>query len=146
MNRQPLKILLMENDPEDGLIIQMVLKNAPVPNRLYVVKSEREALHFLFQRGKYAGGNGAPRPDFILLGINGSNIDGLDVVRRLKTNPRLKQIPVTILTRSNGQAEISKGYDLGVNCCVQKPSEFQSFVRTIRSLYRYWAVLATLPP
>lgn len=145
MNRHPLRILLVENDPEDALITQMVLKKAKVPSHLFVVRDGQEALDFLGHRGKYSRGRGAPRPELILLGIDLPKVNGIEVLRRLKSDENLRRIPVTIITRSQRDEDVAKSYDLGVNSYIQKPLGFDKFVRTIRSLYQYWTTLAKLP-
>jgi CheY-like chemotaxis protein len=145
MNQHPLRILLVEDDPEDALIIQMVLKKARVPNELFVVGDGQEALDFLYHRGRYSGNNGVPRPELILMGINLPKVNGIEVLRRLKSDQDLKKVPVTIFTRSDRDEDVNQSYQLGVNCYIRKPSGFDSFVRTIQSLYRYWTTLAKLP-
>jgi CheY-like chemotaxis protein len=145
MNNSPFKILLVEEDPEDMLIIKMVLKKAKVPNRLFVVKDGQEALDFLYHRGKFARKKEIPRPELILLGINLPKVNGLEVLRRLKSDGELRKIPVSIITRSTREDDVAKSYELGVNSYIHKPLEFNSFVRTIRALYQFWTTLAKLP-
>jgi CheY-like chemotaxis protein len=145
MNQHPLRILLVEDDPEDALIIQMVLKKAKVPNELFVVRDGQEALDFLYHRGKYSGNNGAPRPELIFMGINLPKVNGIEVLRRLKSDQNLRRVPITIFTRSDREEHVVKSYDLGVNSYIRKPSGFDSFVKTIRHLYRYWTTVAKLP-
>lgn len=145
MNNSPFKILLVEEDPEDMLIIQMVLKKAKVPNRLFVAKDGQEALDFLYHRGKFARNKEVPRPELILLGINLPKVNGLEVLRRLKSDGDLRRIPISIITRSKREEDVAKSYQLGVNSYTHKPLEFDSLVRTIRSLYQFWTTLAKLP-
>jgi two-component system response regulator len=145
MNNSPFKILLVEEDPEDMLIIQMVLKKAKVPNRLFVAKDGQEALDFLYHRGKFARNKEVPRPELILLGINLPKVNGLEVLRRLKSDGDLRRIPISIITRSKREEDVVKSYELGVNSYIHKPLEFDSFVRTIRSLYKFWTTLVKLP-
>jgi two-component system response regulator len=145
MNREPLKILLVEDNPEDVLIIQMVLKKVKIPNQLFVAKDGQEALDFLYHRGKYAVNGKAPRPGLILLGIDLPKVNGIEVLRKLKSNKKLKKIPITMMARSERAEDVAKSYHLGANSYVHKPLEFNDFVRTIRSLYRYWTALVKLP-
>ncbi len=145
MNQQSLKILLVEDDPEVGLITQMVLKKTKVPNELFVVGDGQKALDFLYHRGKYSNGRKAPQPDLILMEIDLPRISGLEVLRKLKVDKELRRIPVTIIARSGCDADIAESYALGANTYIQKPMGFDRFVRTIRSFYRYWTVLAKLP-
>lgn len=145
MNPRPLRILLVENDQEDGLITQMVLKKTKVPNELFVVRDGQEALDFLYHQGKYSGGRKAPKPELILLGIKLPKVNGMEVLRRLKSDRNLKRIPVTIITRSKRDEDVVKSYNLGANSYIHKPLAFDKFVRAIHSIYRYWTVLAKLP-
>ena len=145
MNNSPFKILLVEEDPEDMLIIQMVLKKAKVPNRLFVAKDGQEALDFLYHRGKFTRNKEVPRPELILLGIDLAKVNGLEVLRRLKSDGDLRRIPISIITRSKREEDVVKSYQLGVNSFIHKPMGFDSFVRTIRSLYQFWTTLVKLP-
>lgn len=145
MKPYPLRILLVENDQEDLLITQMVLKQVKVPNRLFVVKDGQEALDFLYQRGKYSRNGKAAPPNLILLGIDLPKVNGIEVLRRLKSDENLKKIPIIIVTRSGRQEDVRASYELGVNSYIQKPQGFDQFVRAIRFLYQYWSVLAKLP-
>ena len=145
MNNSPLKVLLVEEDPQDMLIIQMVLKKAKVPNRLFVVKDGQEALDFLYHRGKFGRKKETPRPELILLGIDLPKVNGLEVLRRLKSDGDLRRIPISIITRSKRKEDVVKSYQLGANSYIHKPMGFDRFVRTIRSLYQFWTTLAKLP-
>jgi len=145
MSRDVLNILLVEDDAEDALITKMVLQKAKVPNRLFVLKDGREALNFLYRRRRYSGDGKAPRPGLILLGLDLPTVNGMEVLRRLKSNKSLRRIPVTIIARSDRQEDVVKSYDLGANSYIHKPLDFDKFVRTIRSFYRYWTALAKLP-
>jgi len=145
MNQHPIRILLIEDDPEDILIIQMVLKKAKVPNELFVVQDGRAALDFLQHRGKYSGNNGAPRPEFILMEIDLPKLNGIELLKQLKSDKKLRSIPVTIFTHSDRDEDVVTSYQLGANSYLRKPLGFDNFVSTVRSLYRYWTALAKLP-
>ena len=130
-----LDILLVEDNPDHLELILKVLREHPVAHGVYVATDGEEALDFLYQRGQFPN---APRPGLILLDINLPKIDGLEVLRHIKTDPGRKSIPVVMLTTSASRQEMMASYDLGVNSYIVKPVDFEQFTTAITTLKLYW--------
>lgn len=145
MTREEIKILLVEDNPDDVKITQRAFKKNRLTNGLWVVRDGQEALDFLYHRGEYTDESKAPRPGLILLDINMPRMDGIEVLKRLKGDPKFKRIPVVMLTVSERDEDIIRSYDLGVNSYIVKPVEFSKFVEAIKCFYFYWTVTAELP-
>lgn len=139
------KILLVEDNPDDITITQKAMKEAKVANELYVVRDGQEALDFLQHQGTYQNPASSPKPGLILLDINLPKVNGLDVVGQIKQDPDLKRIPVVMLTVSKRDEDIVKSYENGCNSFLQKPVEFDKFVQLIKEIGLYWAVLNVGP-
>jgi CheY-like chemotaxis protein len=145
MAYKEIAILLVEDNPADVKITKRALEQSKLKNSLYVVRDGQEALDFLYHKGEYADESKAPRPDLILLDIKLPRVDGIDVLRRVKTNPDLRRIPITMLTVSDNSKDITRSYDLGVNSYITKPVDFDKFVEAMKSHHFYWTVVAELP-
>ena len=139
-------ILLVEDNPDHAILTKKVLEENNVANRIYLVKDGEEALDFIYQRGKYSNSRDAPRPGLILLDIRLPKVDGLEVLRQIKSDPEHKSIPVVMLTTSSRDEEIARAYDEGVNSYVTKPVEFAEFASKIKNIGMYWALITSLPP
>jgi len=135
------KILLVEDNPDDILIIERALKEAKVINKFWIVRDGQEALDFLQHKGQYADPAIAPKPGLILLDINLPKINGLEVLKRIKEDPDLKRIPIVVLTVSRRDEDIVKGYNYGCNSFIQKPVEFERFVEAVKLIGLYWGLL-----
>jgi len=146
MNKKPINILLVEDNPTDVEVIQEVFKFIGSKNRLFMTKDGEEALNFLYHRGKYQDTSLAPVPDLILLDIRMPKIDGLEVLRVIKSDENLKRIPVLILTVSDRDADIRRAYEYGANSYIAKPIEFQGFANILTKIEEYWLTIAKLPP
>jgi len=142
---RPIKILLVEDNLQDIEITRRAFTKARVKNDLIVVRDGEEALDYLYHRGRFNDPTANPRPGMILLDLNLPKISGLDVLRQLKTDPDLKTIPVIVLTVSQHEQDIAKSYDFGANSYIQKPVEFENFVKMIQAVQDYWIMIATLP-
>jgi len=140
--RRELDILLIEDNPDHVELILKTLEENNVLNEVYVVTSGEDALDFLYQRGKYAD---APRPGVILLDIKLPRVDGIEVLRQIKADAKLKPIPVVMLTTSAGEREIVESYNYGANSYIVKPVDFQQFAKVIKELKLYWMVISSLP-
>jgi two-component system response regulator len=138
-----IKILLAEDNPDDVIIAQRALGTAGVVNQLYIVKDGQEALDFLRKEGKYTGSS--VMPGLILLDINLPKVNGLDVLSEIKKDDLLRQIPVVMLTSSQRDEDVVKGYENGCNSYVQKPVEFERFVEVVRQLGLYWGLINLKP-
>ena len=140
---RPIQILMVEDNPDDIELTVEALKDARVANHLTVVRDGEEALSYLRCRGKYAQ---AVRPDLILLDLNMPRKNGRDVLRDIKNDPKLKRIPVVILTTSQAEEDILHTYDLHANCYITKPVDFNQFLKVVRSIEDFWLTVVRLPP
>ncbi len=140
---QPIEILLVEDNPGDIRLTQEALKEGRIHNHLNIVRDGISALEYLTQAGPYAH---AIRPDLILLDLNLPKMDGREVLAKIKTNPKLKRIPVVILTTSKNEEDILKSYNLHANCYITKPVDLEQFFEVIRSIEGFWLTIVRLPP
>lgn len=138
---QAFEILLVEDNPQDLELTQRALRLAHVTNRIQVARDGAEALDFIFGQGEHAGRNVDDSPKFILLDLKLPKIDGLEVLKRLKGDPRTKAIPVVMLTSSKEQSDLIESYQLGVNSYIVKPVNFEGFVAAVQQLGMYWLLL-----
>jgi len=139
---KPVEILLVEDNPGDVRLAVEALKDAKVHNNLSAVTDGEEALAFLRREGKYAD---SPRPDLILLDLNLPRKDGREVLLEIKQDPRLKRIPVVILTTSQAEEDILKAYNLSANCYIAKPVDLEQFIKVVRSIENFWLTIVKLP-
>lgn len=138
-------VLVVEDSPADQEILRRAFRAAGNGCDLRMVLDGEAALCYLQQMAPYWPAT-APQPDFILLDLNLPNLTGREVLERIRANPRLRHIPVIILTTSQAQDEILECYRLGANCFLTKPSSFEDFVELIRAICIYWFQFANLPP
>lgn len=138
-------ILLVEDNPRDAELIIRALKKMHLADHLIHVEDGVEALDFLFTRGQYAGRNMDDLPKVILLDIKLPRIDGLEVLSTIKTDERMRAIPVVIVTSSAENPDISKAYKLGANSYVIKPVHFDSFIEAMTRLGMYWMMANHAP-
>lgn len=139
-------ILLVEDNPDDELLTLRALKKTGVQNDVVIARDGVEALDYLFARGSYSGRDPAVMPQLILLDLKLPRVDGLEVLRRLRSEERTRLLPVVILTSSREQRDMLDGYGLGANSYVRKPVDFEQFVRAVDLLKLYWLVLNEDPP
>jgi CheY-like chemotaxis protein len=142
----PRIILLVEDNQDDESLTLRALARNNIGNEVVVVRDGQEAIDWLEGTGPYARRNPNAVPALILLDLNLPKIDGLDVLRRLRANPRTAIVPVVILTSSKEDRDRASGYFSGANSYVQKPVDFTSFVDAVRQLGMYWLVLNEPPP
>jgi two-component system, chemotaxis family, response regulator Rcp1 len=140
--RKPVRILLVEDNPGDVRLAVEVLRECDVPSEVSVVSDGVEALAFLHQENPYSC---VDRPDVILLDLNLPRKDGREVLAELKSDSRLKRIPVVVLTTSDSETDVNTAYDLNANCYITKPAELQQFVNAIESIQNFWSALVRLP-
>jgi len=138
-------ILLVEDNPDDVTLTLRALKKNKLMNEVVVARDGVEALDFLFCEGQYAGNSQEHMPELILLDLKLPKVDGLEVLKRIRTEERTRLLPVVILTSSNEQSDIISGYELGVNSYIRKPVDFEQFIEAVRQLGRYWLVLNQTP-
>jgi len=137
-------ILLVEDSPDDEALILRALKKANVTNTIDVVHDGAEALDYIFGTGRFEG-RGVTCPTVTLLDLKLPKIDGLEVLKRLREDPRTRQNPVVILTSSDEHEDMIRSYSLGVNSYVRKPIEFGQFSKTVADLGLYWLLLNEVP-
>jgi two-component system response regulator len=142
---KPLVILLVEDNPDHVLIIKRGLQANNVINEIKVARDGQEAMDYLLQQGAFSDPSTAPRPGLILLDIKLPKLDGFEVLQRIKQNPSLKPIPVVILTSSDQEVDIVKGFGEGANSYVSKPMQFSEFTEKVRKLELYWILVNSLP-
>jgi CheY-like chemotaxis protein len=143
---QPVKILLVEDNLQDVEITRRAFAKGRVKNDLIVVRDGQEALDYLYRQGQYSNPATAPRPGMILLDLNLPKVGGMEVLQQIKKDEALKSIPVIVLTASPREEDIVRTYNLGVNTYIQKPVEFDNFMRVVHAVQEYWIVIASLPP
>ena len=142
-----IKILLVEDNPDDIDITQRALKEAKVVNKLWIVRDGQEAVDFLQHKGEHQDPATSPRPGLILLDINLPKLNGMEVLKIIKTDPDLKRIPVVMLTVSKRDEDVVKGYNDGCNSFIQKPVNFENFVEMVKPPYKLRVPLEPpLPP
>ena len=139
---RPVDILLVEDDPNDAELALRALRKHNVANRIEVAHDGVEALEYL-QPTDGRPPNGYPR--VVLLDLKLPRIDGMEVLRRLKQSPETRRIPIVVLTSSGHERDLLTSYELGVNSYIQKPLDFEQFVRVVGELGLYWLVLNRLP-
>lgn len=146
MSTQPVKILLVEDNLQDIEIARRAFAKGKVKNELIVVRDGQEALDYLYHQGKYKDPASSPRPGMILLDLNLPKVGGMEVLQQIKKDEALKPIPVIVLTASPREEDVARTYQLGVNTYIQKPVEFDNFMRVVNAVQEYWIVIASLPP
>ena len=140
-------ILLVEDNPDDELLLLRALKKNRIGNRVIVARDGVEALEYLFSTGAYEGNKSEVLPQLILLDLKLPKIGGHEVLKRLRADERTKYIPVVVLTSSTEERDIITSYDVGANGFVQKPVDFNEFVEVANQLGVYWlAVNRTVYP
>ena len=138
-------ILLVEDNPKDELLTLRALKKSHVSNGVVVVRDGAEALDYLFAQGAFADRDISDLPTVILLDIQLPKIDGLEVLRRLRNDPRTKLVPVVVLTSSDEARDRLASYELGANSYVCKPVDFSQFSKAVAQLGLYWMVINKPP-
>jgi CheY-like chemotaxis protein len=139
-------ILMADDDAEDCQLVRDALKESGQPHDLRFVRDGEELFDYLRHLGEYENGQAAPLPDLILLDFKMPRKDGREALKELKTDPKLRRIPVVALTTSTAEDDIVFSYDIGVNSFITKPTTFRKWVEIIRILSKYWFEIVELPP
>lgn len=146
MSTNEVEILLVEDNEADEELAVHALRTNNLANRIHVAHDGEEALDFLFCRGKHLGRDFEKPPRLVLLDLKLPKIDGLEVLRQIKKDPRTRAIPIVILTASREERDMIDGYQLGVNSYIQKPVDFVQFREIVKQLGLYWLVVNLAPP
>jgi two-component system, response regulator len=141
MTNEPVEILLVEDNPTDLELALHALKRHHLANNIQVVRDGAEALDFVFCTGEFSSRQIENRPKVILLDLKLPKVDGIQVLRQIKSDPRTIKIPVVVLTTSSEDRDIQECYQLGVNSYIVKPVDFQQFTEAVRQLGFYWLLL-----
>jgi CheY-like chemotaxis protein len=139
------RILLVEDNPNDVELTLSALQECRLTNEVDVVHDGAEALDYIYQRGAFENRG----PEFlavVLLDLKMPRVDGLEVLRRIKSDPKLHRLPIVMLTSSREEQDLIRSYDLGVNAFVVKPVDFGQFVEAIRNIGVFWAIVNEPPP
>ena len=145
MKEQAFEILLVEDNPADAELALNALKKHNLANKVHWVEDGEQAIDFLYATGKYEGRRVEKKPKLILLDLKLPKVDGMEVLKKIKTDEKMKTIPVVILTSSREESDIIKGYQLGVNSYIVKPVDFEQFIKSVLDLGLYWLVLNQPP-
>lgn len=145
MSDEAVEILLVEDSPDDVAFLIRTFNKANLAARLHVVADGKEALEFVFCTGGYANRNANIRPKVIFLDMKMPKVGGLEVLRRLKSDPSTQMIPVVALSSSNEERDLLESYRNGVNSYIVKPMDFDQFARTVQLIGQYWLTLNQTP-
>jgi len=141
--REPVEILLAEDNPGDVKLTRKALEKGRLANNLHVVNDGVETMQFLRGEGEYEG---RPRPDLVLLDLNMPRKDGREVLEDIKGTPGLKRIPVVVLTSSEAEKDVLRSYELHANAYLTKPVDFSGFIDVVGKLEEFWLQVVKLPP
>ncbi len=139
------RILLAEDDPRDAELTLTALDEYKIANKVVVAQDGAEALDYLFRRGKYQD-RPEENPAVVLLDLKMPKVDGLEVLRTMKSDARLRTIPVVILTSSRQEQDLVESYQMGVNAYVVKPVDFREFVEAVKGIGLFWGLINEPPP
>lgn len=142
---KPITILMADDDADDRLMTQEAFAESHLANDLRFVNDGAELMDYLYRREQYADPSTSPRPGLILLDLNMPKKDGREALRELRSDPRLKNIRVVVMTTSKAEEDILRTYDLGASSYVTKPVTFVALVDVIRTLGKYWLEIVELP-
>jgi two-component system response regulator len=135
---EPLHILLVEDNEAHAELVIRGMRDQQVANMIHHVPDGEQALDYLFTRGAYTDVKQNPRPNLVLLDLRLPRVDGLEVLRIIKTTPSLLRIPVVVLTSSDAESDIAKSFDYHANSYVVKPLDFKTFTKLMKDLGFYW--------
>jgi CheY-like chemotaxis protein len=139
---KPIKIFLVEDNAGDVGLIEEVFEEAKIKNNIHVAEDGEEAVLYLRGKGKFSG---SLRSDIIILDLNLPKKDGREVLREIKEDGKLKNIPVIVLTTSNAKKDILRAYELHANAYVTKPLDFDQFINVVGSIVNFWLEIVQLP-
>ncbi len=141
MAKKPFVVLMAEDNEHDIIATKRAWKKNNIVNPLYIVNDGEECMDYLYQRGKYAESDSAPKPSILLLDIKMPKMDGLAVLKQIREDKELHRLPVIILTTSKDEEDRIRSYDLGVNAYIHKPVGFQSFSDAVKAINLFWELV-----
>jgi CheY-like chemotaxis protein len=144
-NSIEIDILLVEDSPDDAELAIHTLRREHLANQIYIARDGEEALEFLFCRGMFASRSFEHPPKLMLLDLKLPKVDGIEVLRQVKGDPRTRTIPTVIMTSSKEERDLVNSYNLGANSYIQKPVDFDQFRQTVKSVGLYWMVINQRP-
>ncbi len=142
----PKIILLIEDNPDDEELTLLALKKSNILNEVIVARDGVEALDYLFATGRYADRDTSRMPQLILLDLKLPRMDGLEVLKRVRADPRTALLQIVVLTSSSEEEDIIGSYQNGANSYVRKPVDFHQFAEAVKQLGMYWLLLNEIPP
>lgn len=142
---KPAVVLLIEDDLGDQELTRRAIGEGTLRANLRIVGDGEAALDYLYQRGDFADPMTAPPPDLILLDLNMPKLGGREVLKAVKSDPKLQRVPIVVLTTSQQEIDVLSSYELGCNSFIVKPVDADGFMRSVQDLHRYWFQLVTLP-
>jgi two-component system, response regulator len=146
MDEQNIELVLVEDDPEDVELTLMALKREHIFNTVHIARDGEEALDYFLCRGEFAKRDPNDRPKLVLLDLKLPKVDGLGVLRALRSDIRTRYLPVVVMTSSRLEEDMVRSYRLGVNSYIQKPVDFEQFQRVVKNLGYYWLLINEKPP
>jgi two-component system, response regulator len=144
-NLKEIDILIVEDNPEDAEMAVRAFQKNNLTNKIHVVSDGEKALDFVFAKNQHAERKEMAKPKIILLDLKLPKIDGMEVLKQIKSNEETKIIPVIMLTSSKQESDVIKSYQLGVNSYIVKPVDFDKFINAVRDLGLYWLLLNEIP-
>jgi len=144
-NPKPIVILYADDDPEDRMLAKDALEESRLANHLHFVEDGEELMEYLKNEGRYADKQEYPPPGLVLLDLNMPRKDGREALREIKDDPKLRIIPIVVLTTSRADEDVLRTYDLGVSSFITKPVTFDSLVEIMKTLGKYWFEIVELP-
>ena len=142
---EAVEILLVEDNPNDVELTMRALKKNHLANKVLVVIDGAQALDFIFRTGAYTGRDVANNPKIVLLDLKLPKVNGIEVIRKIKSDEKAKVIPIIVLTSSEEEKDVTESYGLGVNSYIVKPVDFDKFAKTVAEIGLYW-LLVNKPP
>lgn len=143
---EAIEILLVEDNPNDLELTMHALSKGNLANKIYAARDGEEALDFLFCRGAFTNRKFDSPPKVVLLDLKLPKVDGLEVLRAVKSDPRTRSVPIVVMTSSSQQRDLIESYKLGVNSYIQKPIDFNEFREVLQRLGYYWLIINKPPP
>ena len=145
METNVIDILLIEDNPNDAELTLRALKKNNVANKVHLITDGAEALDLFFAKGKYEGRDVTSTPKVVILDLKLPKVDGLEILKRVKADERLKLMPIVVLTSSKEECDVIESYKLGANSYIVKPVDFNKFAEAIKDLGMYWLLLNEPP-